>query len=100
MIHGKSMMKIALLAFAAVFMGVAVSRIVEFRVPNISVRQRMLLIPLHLIGSALFTGAIVLLAIDPAQERKALMRALFFGAVLTLCPLHIYLGLKRKIAAH
>lgn len=91
------MLNYALMAFAVVFFVVGVLRVVEFKAAGISPLQRKILIPLHIVGSFNFSGAIVLLAIDPSQTHKTLMSVLFFSGVLILFPMHIYLAIKRKI---
>jgi phosphate starvation-inducible membrane PsiE len=94
---GIRMMTYALEVFAAVFFVVGIFRVVEFKAAGISGFQRAFLIPLHIIGCGLFTACIVLLAIDPAQEHKKMMVWFFFSAILLLFPIHIYVGLKRRI---
>lgn len=86
-----------LVAFAAVFVVVGMFRIVEFKAAGLSVTQQRLLIPLHILGCFAFAGATYLLGIDPAGEYHRLMSWLFYGSVLTLFPIHIFVAIKRRI---
>jgi hypothetical protein len=87
----------AVLAFSILFLVVGVSRVVEFQGVDISDKQRRFLIPLHILGVLSFSAAMGLLAIDPAQVHRTLLAGLFFGGMLILFPMHIYVAIKRKI---
>jgi hypothetical protein len=91
------MITYGLLAFAFVFPIVGGFRIVEFKAAGISLRQRQFLIPLHMLGCLCFSGAMVLLAIDIAQEQKLVTQILFSAGILILFPMQIYVAIKRRI---
>src|ERR1700757_5266709 len=87
----------ALLIFAVVFFVVGVLRIVEFKAAGISEGVRWILIPLHVLGCAAFSGSIALLALGMDQTHRTWMTGLFFSAVFLLFPIQIYVGIKRRI---
>jgi hypothetical protein len=91
------MLTYVVIAFAAVFFVVGMFRIVEFKAAGVSIFQRRLLIPLHVVGTGLFSASMVLFAIDPLQQHKELLTWLFFSGILLLFPTHIYVGIKRNI---
>jgi len=87
----------ALLVFAIVFFGVGVFRITEFEGIGLARRTRLSFCVAHIIGCILFSWAVGLLAIDPGKVHRTLMTVIFFSAIVILFPLHIYVGLRRKI---
>jgi hypothetical protein len=91
------MITYALYVFAAVFFVVGLFRIVEFKAAGVSRFQQMILIPLHVLGCGLFSTAFILMANDPVQVHKKELSWLFFSGLFILCPMHIYVGIKRKI---
>ena len=91
------MMMYAVLVFTIVFLIVGLLRYVEIGAADIFGTKKIVLIGLHFIGCFLFAGALALLAIDPDQKQIFWMRILFFGGMMILFPVHIYVGIKRKI---
>jgi len=86
-----------IIGFAVVFLISGLSRIVEFKAAGLTKNQCRVLIPFHILGSFSFAAALLLLAIDPNQLYKSLMTVCFFGGVLILFPIHIYVNIKRKM---
>jgi len=82
--------------FAAAFLIIGFVRVVEFKSSGVPRNQRFVLIPIHIIGTLAFTTAIILLARDRASE-KTLLTWAFATGVLILFPLHIYVGIKRRL---
>jgi hypothetical protein len=91
------MLKIALIIFAVLFFIVGLFRVVEFKAAGVSERARRFLIPLHVLGTLLLSGAMLVFAMDERQLQQKILLWLFFGGVGILCPLHIYVAIKRKI---
>jgi hypothetical protein len=90
-------MMYALIAFAVAFILVGVLRVVEFKAVGLSRIQERILIPLHFIGCIGFAAATVMLAIDESGVHHRAMTFLFFGSVLVLFPIHIFINIKRRI---
>jgi hypothetical protein len=90
-------MSILLIAFAVVFVCVGVIRVVEFGDLGLKTPVRIALVIAHLVGCLLFACAISLLGIDVKREHMTLMSYLLFPGLGILLPVHIYLGLKRRI---
>ena len=91
------MLTYVVLAFAAIFMVTGIFRVVEFKAAGISRKQRIFLIPIHIVGCIAFSLALALLVLDPTEIHKAGMTACFFTGILILFPMHIYVNIKRKI---
>jgi hypothetical protein len=90
-------MSILLIVFAVVFVVVGVIRVVEFSDLGLKGPVRYLVIAGHLIGCLLFASAVSLLGIDVKREHVTLMSYLLFPSLGLLLPIHIYLGIKRRI---
>lgn len=90
-------LQIGLIAFAVAFVIVGFLRVVEFKAAGLGPKQRMLLIPVHVIGCIAFAGAMYLMATDAHNLHRELTARLFFGSVLVLFPIHIFVALKRRI---
>ncbi len=88
---------IAVVAFAIVFFGVGVARLVEFRDVGLSKFQRRTLMAFHLIGAALFSTAMALFGLDLTQQHKPVMYSIFASGVVILFPVHIYVAFRRRI---
>jgi hypothetical protein len=88
--------------FAVLFFGVGCTRYVEFTNVGFKELTRKLLITAHFIGCFLFSAAMVLVATDqnvhdPDPERKKITYVVFASSLAILFPVHIYLGIKRRI---
>ena len=88
---------LAILVFAAVFFIVGVFRVVEFQGVGLGKITKPILIIFHLIGCALLTFALGLLDLDPYRIYRSAMTIIFFSAIGTLFPIHIYVAIKRRI---
>ena len=89
--------QIGILVLAVVFLIGGISRIVEFSGIGLTKRQKSIFIALHILGCLLFSVSMVIAALDTRQSYKAFMTSLFFSALLIFFPVHIYVGLKRRI---
>ena len=88
---------IAALVFGLVFFIVGLSRVVEFTGIGLSDLQRHVFSLAHIVGCVLFFMAFVLLAIDVQNRHKDLLSKVLFSALAIFFPVHIYIGLKRRI---
>ena len=88
---------VAILVFALVFLVVGVSRISEFNGVGLGDTTRKIFIAAHILGCFLFSIALGLLGVDVARIHRTLMSVVFFSGVGLLFPIHIYVGLKRRI---
>jgi uncharacterized membrane protein len=89
----------AVVAFAAVFLVVGIFRVVEFTDIGLKPATQYALMAAHVLGCILFSMALALTEWQVLPDQKKLTSYLFFGGVLLLFPIHIYLGIKRKIRA-
>jgi len=88
---------IAILGFAILFLIVGILRTVEFNDISLKKLQKTILIGLHILGCLLFSAALTVLAVDQEQYYNFYLRILLFSAILILFPIHIFVGIKRKI---
>jgi len=86
---------IAIYAFAVAFFCVGVWRTVEFAGIGLSSGKRVLFSILHVIGTALFSTAIVIGGLDVAKYRTA-MYVCFIVALVFLAPGQFTIGMKRR----
>jgi uncharacterized membrane protein len=89
----------AVVAFAAVFLVVGIFRVVEFTDIGLKPATQYTLMAAHVVGCILFSMALALTEWQILPDQKKITSCLFFGGVLLLFPIHIYLGIKRKIRA-
>ena len=87
----------AILGFTAIFLVVGIARVVEIHVFRFSKLKLYTFILLHVLGVLLFAAALGLMAIDTKNIYRTIMSFLFFSGVLILFPMHIYLGLLRRV---
>lgn len=90
---------IAGIVFALAFFGVGVYRVVEFSGLGLSPTKRVVLTTGHVLGCVLFSSSIAALGIDSRRELQQLTGTLLFSGMLILFPIHIYIGLRRRILA-
>jgi hypothetical protein len=88
---------LAVLIFSLVFFGVGITRVVEFKGIGLSSTKRSIFTIAHIIGCLLFSLALMLLAIDVTKLRLDIMGVLVGVSLALLFPVHIYLGLLRRI---
>jgi hypothetical protein len=86
-----------MLVFSVLFLIGGITRIVEFSGLGLGRILRPILIAAHLVGCALFSSSMVVLAYDVTETRKTLVAILFFSGVGLLLPIHIFVGIKRRI---
>ena len=89
--------QIGILVLAVVFLIGGISRIVEFSGIDLTKRQKAIFTSLHILGCVFFSVSMVIAALDTRQSYKTLMTALFFSALAIFFPVHIFVGLKRRI---
>lgn len=94
---GRVILTYALVAFSIIFFGVGLIRVVEFKAAGVPTRRQKPLMVLHILGCVTFAATLILLAIDPGQEYKTWTTVLFFSSIGILFPVHIYVGICRKI---
>ena len=90
--------QVFMLVFALVFLVGGMMRIVEFNGLGLGRFLKPTLIAAHILGCLLFSSAIALAGIDIHQERPMYMRVFILSSLGILLPVHIFLGLKRRIA--
>jgi hypothetical protein len=90
-------LSILLLAMSAAFLVVGLSRIVEFEGLGLGKIVKPILIVTHIFGCFLFAAAMALFAIDVHKAHTQTIAWLLAPALIILLPVHIYLGLKRRI---
>lgn len=88
---------VAVIAFAAIFLVAGVLRVVELRPLVPAPRARLALTALHLLGCLLFSSAALLFGLDIDRRHNELTAALLASSLVILMPLHIYLGLLRRL---
>jgi hypothetical protein len=88
---------IAGIVFALAFFGVGVYRVVEFSGLGLNPTKRVVLTVGHVLGCLLFSSSIAVLGIDSKRELHQITGTLLFSGMLVLFPIHIYVGLKRRI---
>jgi hypothetical protein len=88
-------MTIALYVFAVLFFVVGVSRVVEFSNIGIKTGVKRVLVAAHVVGCALFCGVFVAFARE--TRPTTLVGALLGASLAILFPVHIYVGIKRRI---
>jgi hypothetical protein len=88
---------IAILVFSVIFLVVGLFRVVEFSGIGLGKNTRRVLIGLHVLGCFIFAAAMVFSALDFHGEYKTVKTAFFLGGIGLLFPIHIFLGLKRRI---
>jgi hypothetical protein len=93
----KDPLTLALLAFAGIFLVVGFLRVVEIRVFHFSPWKERSLIAVHLLGVLFFSLALALLAANPQGAEREWMTRAFVSGFFLLFPLHIYLGLLRRV---
>jgi hypothetical protein len=102
-IYGKSheilWTHLALLVFAIVFWVIGSLRVSEFNNIGLSKNAKAGLGAIHLIGTALFSIALGLLALDIEHAFNNLISYSFVIAVFILFPLHIYIAIRRRLHA-
>jgi hypothetical protein len=90
-------MSIATLVFGFFFTVVALTRVVEFSGIGLSDFRRKVLVVAHVVGCLIFGAAFVVLALDVNNHHKELLGRLLFASLTIFFPVHIYIGLKRRI---
>lgn len=88
---------IVVIAFALVFLVVGFLRIVEFGGLGIGQRKRRILVFTHIVGCVMAALALILLGLDTTRSHMDILGPLLGVALLLLFPVHIYLGLLRRI---
>ncbi len=88
---------IAGMTFAIVFLIVGIMRVVEFSGLNLSKFQKCIFIPAHIIGCFLFSSVAALITVDTHGIYRSLMNSFFAAGIVILFPIHIFIGIKRRI---
>jgi hypothetical protein len=89
------LVSIALYVFSLAFLVAGITRVAEFSGVGIKDALRRVLMVAHVIGCVLFSGVFALLGID---EHSGLIGPFLAASLIILFPVHIYLGIKRRIA--
>ena len=84
--------------FAVIFLIVGLTRVVEVAALQIGSKTRIALMAVHVVGCFLFALALVLLGVDEHGLYHTILIACFSAGLALLFPLHIYVGLKRRIS--
>ncbi len=85
---------IGILVFGVIFLAVGIHRIVEFSGLGFTRLEKSVLITFHVIGCVVAAAGFALLAFD---IKKTLMQSFFISAFVVLVPIHILVGIKRRI---
>ena len=88
---------VGMVLFAVIFVGVGLVRIVEFNGYGFGRLFKTLLICLHICGCGLFAAALALFGLDSAMVYTSTTGILLGTGLLLLAPIHIYLGLLRRV---
>jgi hypothetical protein len=85
-----------------VFLAGGISRVVELSNIGIKGRARRALMVAHVIGCVLFSAVFVVLGLDfragmTGNEHSGLVGAFLAASLAILFPVHIYVGIKRRI---
>jgi hypothetical protein len=88
---------IALVIFAVVFLGVGIFRVVEITSLELRKNLTRILIVFHIVGCLLFSAALGLMAMDSNYKKTYLVGKMLFAGLILLLPVHIFVGVKRRI---
>ena len=88
---------LALVVIALVFLVVGMARWVEFLDFGFSKMRRSILIVIHLVGCLVLAMAFAVQAVDLDKQFSNIGMGLLASALVLLFPIHIYLGLLRRI---
>ena len=88
---------LAMLLISILFIVVGASRWVEFLDFNFSTLRRSVLIFIHLVGCVVLGLAFAIQAIDLDKKFSNIGMGLLASAFVLLFPIHIYIGLLRRV---
>jgi hypothetical protein len=88
---------IALLVVSLLFLAVGISRWVEFQDYGFSRIRKVVLIIMHLVGCVALAMAFAIQAVDLDRRFSAAGMGFLASALVLLFPIHIYLGLLRRV---
>lgn len=87
----------AVLIFSVIFLIVGILRVVEFHGHGFSPRKLKMMMSAHVVGVILFSAAMALFGLDIYAVHLQITGAILFSSLAFLLPVHIYLGLLRRV---